>query len=111
MDTDDRLLRIQKQNDELAKLSAQITEMLAEIWKALRMGPKPDYTTREIAELMRRKEFTVREWCRLGRINARKSSTMSGRAARWTVPFDEYTRLRREGLLPIRRPPRGICRY
>jgi hypothetical protein len=30
------------------------------------------YTTSEVAQIVGKAEFTVREWCRLGRINARK---------------------------------------
>lgn len=39
------------------------------------------YTTSEIAKLLDKAEFTVREWCRLKRINAKKRSCGRGISA------------------------------
>jgi hypothetical protein len=62
------------------------------------------YSTAEVAQLAGKAEFTVREWCRQGRINAEKR--MSGRGAypAWVVSHAELLRYQREGLLPFRRP-------
>jgi Helix-turn-helix domain len=62
------------------------------------------YSTDEVARLVGKAEFTVREWCRLGRIHAEKR--MSGRGAfpAWVVSHVELQRYQREGLLPERRP-------
>jgi hypothetical protein len=62
------------------------------------------YTTEQVARLVGKAEFTVREWCRHGRLKAEKR--MSGRGAypAWVVSHDELLRHQREGLLPCRRP-------
>jgi hypothetical protein len=44
-----------------------------------RQRTKEWYTTEELARLLGKAEFTVREWCRLGRIRAAKRQ--SGRGA------------------------------
>ena len=61
------------------------------------------YTTAEIASLLERAEFTVREWCRLGRINAEKRPSGRGISHEWMISHAELTRLRNEGLLPARK--------
>ncbi len=62
------------------------------------------YTTEQVAQLVGKAEFTVREWCRHGRLKAEKR--MSGRGAypAWIVSHDELLRYQREVLLPCRRP-------
>jgi len=60
------------------------------------------YGTEEVAKSLGRAEFTVREWCRNGRIKAEKR--MSGRGAfpAWVISHQELLRYQREGLLPSR---------
>lgn len=59
-----------------------------------------DYTVAEFAVLVNRKTYTVREWCRLSRINARKvSGAKRGCEEEWRIPHSEYERYRNEGLL------------
>jgi hypothetical protein len=58
------------------------------------------YSTDEIARLVNKAEFTVREWCRLGRIRAAKRSSGRGAFAAWVVSHQELLRYQREGLLP-----------
>lgn len=57
------------------------------------------YTTEEAAKIVKKAEFTVREWCRHGRIRAEKR--MSGRGAfpAWVISHQELLRYQREGLL------------
>jgi hypothetical protein len=61
------------------------------------------YSVDEFARNVGRAEFTVREWCRRGRIKAEKR--MSGRGAypAWVISHAELLRYQREGLLPCRR--------
>ncbi len=61
------------------------------------------YTTDQVAQLVGKAEFTVREWCRLGRLKAEKR--MSGRGAypAWVISHAELLRYQREGLLPAHR--------
>ncbi len=62
---------------------------------------KDYYTTGEVAQILGKAEFTVREWCRLGRVYAEKRPCGRGRAKEWIVSHQELTRIRNEGLLPL----------
>lgn len=53
------------------------------------------YTTEEVAVLMDRAPWTVRQWCLQGRVRAKKRSGTD----RWVVSRDEVERLMNEGLL------------
>lgn len=59
------------------------------------------YTTAEVAKSESKAEFTVREWCRQGRVNAQKRACGRGRAQEWIISHAELLRIRNEGLLPI----------
>jgi hypothetical protein len=61
------------------------------------------YTTEEFANLVGKAEFTVREWCRLGRINAKKRGSGRGPHASWAIAHEEQKRYQRDGLLSIRK--------
>ena len=58
------------------------------------------FTVEEVAATLGKSAFTVREWCRLGRINGTKRSQKRGGAELWNISSDEVTRIRNEGLLP-----------
>lgn len=64
-------------------------------------GGREYYTTAEVAGILGKAEFTVREWCRLGRIRATKRRSGRGAHPAWVIAHDELQRFRREGLLPI----------
>jgi hypothetical protein len=57
------------------------------------------YTTAEVAAILDKAEFTVREWCRLKRIRAKKQQGRRGPHQAWVVSHEELTRYRNEGLL------------
>lgn len=57
------------------------------------------YTVKEVAEIFGKAEFTVREWCRLGRINGAKRDCGRGRMREWIVSHEELTRIQNQGLL------------
>jgi transposase len=61
------------------------------------------YSTAEVAKILQRAEYTVREWCRQGRIRARKKPCGRGKGGEWLVSHEELSRLRNEGLLPFQR--------
>src|SRR5882757_6898815 len=63
------------------------------------------YTTAEVAKILCKAEFTVREWCRLGRVRAQKKKCGRGVASEWIISHEELSRVRNEGLLP------ESCRY
>ncbi len=51
---------------------------------------KDFYEVEEFARLVGKAEFTVREWCRLGRINAQKAAFPAGSAfAAWVISHQE----------------------
>jgi len=59
------------------------------------------YTTAEIANIVGKAEYTVREWCRQGRIRAKKKPCGRGKGGEWLISHEELTRLKNEGLLPF----------
>lgn len=61
------------------------------------------YTTAELAEILGRSEFTVREWCRLGRIKAQMRASGRGLTQAWIVSHAELVRYQNFGLLPVPR--------
>lgn len=63
------------------------------------------YTTAQAAEHLGLAEFTVREWCRLGRVKAEKRKSGRGAHYQWVIGRGELARYEREGLLPPRRMP------
>lgn len=70
---------------------------------------KDYYSVEEFAAIVGRAEFTAREWCRHGRINADKRRTGRGRSFEWVISHEELLRFQREGLLPARTPQRPPC--
>ena len=59
------------------------------------------YGTDEFAQIVGKAEFTVREWCRHGRIKAEKRACGRGRSKEWIIAHDELERYRAHGLLPL----------
>ena len=68
-----------------------------------RQAVKDYYEIEEFSRLVGKSPFTCREWCRLGRIQAKKKLSGRGAYARWVVPHAELLRYQREGLLPDQR--------
>jgi hypothetical protein len=60
------------------------------------------YTTAEIGDILDKSEYTVREWCRLGRVRAGKRACGHGKSKEWIIGHEELMRLRNEGLLPLK---------
>jgi hypothetical protein len=85
--------------DELLRRLDRIESALAEL--LLQRAVKEWYSTTELAEMLDRADYTVREWCRQRRIRAKKKPCGRGRGGEWLVSHDELTRLKNEGLLPI----------
>ena len=51
---------------------------------------------------MERAPWTVRQWCRLKRVNAKKRPCGRGLSAEWIVSHAELKRIQNEGLLSLR---------
>lgn len=59
------------------------------------------YSTDQVARILDKAEFTVREWARLGRIRAEKRKSGRGAHNGWAISHSELVRYQKEGLLPI----------
>ena len=81
--------------DRLAGIEAAVQVLARE--KAV----KEFYSTAEVAAAVGKAEYTVREWCRQGRVRATKKAYARGAHPEWLIDHDELTRLRNEGLRPI----------
>jgi len=66
------------------------------------------YSTAEVAKILGKAEFTVREWCRLGRVKAEKKKCGRGISSEWIISHEELMRVRNEGLLPDPHPYRHV---
>lgn len=62
---------------------------------------KDRYSVEEVAEIVCKAPFTVREWCRNGRIRAEKRACGRGRTQEWSITREEIERVQNDGLLPI----------
>jgi hypothetical protein len=79
-----------------------IETILAKIEGAL-AAPKVTrewYTVEEVASMIGKRPYTVRQWCLEGRINATKRSERRGGAELWSISAAEIERYKNEGLLP-----------
>lgn len=82
-----------------------VTEELAEIKSMLRQlleqrRVQEWYSTDELGAILDKDGFTVREWCRLGRIHAQKRRSGRGKHPAWAISHAELLRIQKEGLLP-----------
>ena len=93
-------------NDELLSRLTKIETLLASLVEQRTI--KEWYSTAEVATILGKAEFTVREWCRLGRVHAEKKKSGRGVASKWIVSHAELTRIRNEGLRPDPRPYRHV---
>ena len=68
----------------------------------LEKRPEKDwYSVAEVAKSLGKAEWTVREWCRLGRVYASKRDCGRGNAKEWIIAREELERIDNEGLLPL----------
>lgn len=88
----------------LANVEASLTEIETRLALVAQSEPSASpareyYSVPEFAELVCKSEYTVREWCRLHRINAEKCESGHGDSKAWKIPADELARYRDHGLL------------
>jgi len=93
-------------NDELLVRLAKIEALLASLVEQRTV--KEWYSTAEVATILGKAEFTVREWCRLGRVHAQKKKSGRGATSEWIIGHAELNRVRNEGLLPDPRSYRHV---
>jgi len=65
---------------------------------------KEYYSVEEFAARVGRECYTVREYCRLGRLKADKKQSGRGKYPLWVISHAELLRYEKSGLLPIQRP-------
>ena len=58
------------------------------------------YDTTTAAKILGRSSYSVREWCRLGRVRAEKRHCGRGTSKEWMISHEELMRIKSEGLLP-----------
>jgi hypothetical protein len=80
--------------ERLGRVEALLGELLRQ------RAVKDWYSTDEVAEILGKARFTVREWCRLGRVRCQKRNDGHGKHRAWVLPHEELLRIQREGLLP-----------
>jgi excisionase family DNA binding protein len=97
------LERLSNGIEELSARQSRLETLLTEIREAVgTTSPRKEYyTTAEAAAILGRAVFTVRQWARLGRINAEKTHAGRGIDAEWRISKQELERIRNFGLLPI----------
>lgn len=86
----------------LLRVEERLTSIEAKLSTASQSFEKHWFTVSEVADLLGKRPFTIREWCRLGRVNAKKRNCGRGNASEWTVSRDEIERYSNEGLLPTK---------
>ena len=59
------------------------------------------YDTKTVAEILGKSAYSIREWCRLGRVRAEKRSCGRGTSKEWMISHGELMRIKAEGLLPL----------
>src|SRR3954468_18502715 len=90
--------------EDYSRLAAKLDEMQATLNQIHGMiaGPKATRewdTVEEVAAMLNKTPYTVREWCREGRINATKRPERRGGAELWSISAAEVARYKDEGLL------------
>jgi len=83
-------MRLRERLEKIESLLAVLVE---------RQTIKGWYTTEEFARIVGKAEFTVREWCRHGRVKAEKRNSGRGASLAWVISHEELLRYQREGLL------------
>jgi hypothetical protein len=86
---------LSKLDERLARIENLLTKPAG--GKAFR---KDWFTVPEAAEVLGKQPFTIREWCRLHRIEAKKRICGRGRTSEWIISSAEIERYLNEGLLP-----------
>lgn len=107
-----KLGAVDELTEQINSLSQQVASMqlrmermeslvieLADLVKA-RKTIKESYTTKEVADVLGKKPYTVREWCRLRRVKAFKAMCGRGCEEEWRITHEELERIQNEGLLP-----------
>jgi len=83
------------------KLLEQLERIEAKLDALMLERSQGYYSTAAAAQVLGKAEWTVREWCRLGRVHAEKRMTGRGNSKEWKISHEEVLRIQSEGLLPL----------
>ena len=87
---------------ELSQLLERLDRIEAALGRLLdSRTTQESYSPAEVAQALDKKPYTVREWCRLKRINAIKRPYGRGASDEWEISHEELERIQAHGLLPI----------
>lgn len=91
--------------NEIVEILNRFDERLSRIEEKLDASRSPEfqkewYTVADAAKLLNKQPFTIREWCRLRRIDAKKRKCGRGRTSEWVISRAAIERYLNEGLLP-----------
>ena len=92
---------VQEQLSEMVQRLGRMEDILNQLLQQHTV--KDWYSTEEVAQILGKAEFTVREWCRNGRVHAEKKGSGRGKYQAWVISQEEVQRIQREGLLSIHR--------
>lgn len=97
--------------EDLVERLGQVIERLGRVEATLTLlvqqrTVKDWYEVEEVAHVLGKAPFTVREWCRLGRIKAVKRNSGRGAFPAWVISHEELLRYQRQGLLPLEKRAR-----
>jgi hypothetical protein len=84
-------MRLKERLERIEAMLAVLVERQGQVW----------YTTRQFGQAVGKSEFTIREYCRLGRLKAGKRRSGRGAYPQWVLSHAELERYQREGLLPL----------
>ena len=92
---------LELQYDHIERQQAQMLSLLQSLVE--KQTVKEWYSTEEVAKIIKRSEYRVRECCRQGRIKAEKKGSGRGRYQSWVISHAELQRIQKDGLLPVLR--------
>ena len=89
---------------QIERTLKEIVVMVNELVAASRRSvvTKAAYSPAEVAVILNKRPYTVREWCRHGRIKAHKRPWGRGNEGEWEITHQELERIRNHGLLPVK---------
>lgn len=92
--------RVSQAVAELEQRLIRIESKLEQLLSDREEANQAYYSTADVARILGRADWTVREWCRLQRIHAEKRACGRGTSKEWMISQDELQRIKAEGLLP-----------